>query len=216
VPNHHASQQPFAAADLQPLDKSNAQLPETKLRPLSADEFFGRTDLPRAARTLNPITAKDFDAGMKLPSDENSMHELGADDFVPGARSKPTDMHARLTAQAQKWVAQTFYGTLLKQMHDSPFKSDLFDGGRGGQAFGTLRDQQLADRMSRGAGNKLVRSIVKKIEANVAYRKQQTTAGATPADAAPRDRRDSNNQPGPGNQGRYKDVKIHVAPALRA
>ena len=30
---------------------------------------------------------------------------------------------------AQKWVGQTFFGTLLKQMHESPFKSELWSGG---------------------------------------------------------------------------------------
>jgi Rod binding domain-containing protein len=88
-----------------------------------------------------------------------------------GARPRPSQ-HDQLTKQAQIWVAQTFFGTLLKQMHDSPFKSDLFDGGRGGQAFSSLYDQRLAERMAKGAGSKLVRSIVKKSEAAAAYRRQ--------------------------------------------
>ena len=70
----------------------------------------------------------------------------------------------QLAHQAQKWVSQTFFGTLMKQMHDSPFKSNLLNGGRGGQAFQPLMDQHLAERMSRGAGQKLVRSIVKQLE----------------------------------------------------
>jgi hypothetical protein len=73
--------------------------------------------------------------------------------------------HQQLTKQAQRLVAQTFYGTLLKQMHESPFKSELFSGGRGGQAFGPIFDQHLIDRMSRGAGgDKLVRSMVRRWE----------------------------------------------------
>ena len=55
-------------------------------------------------------------------------------------------------------------------MRDSPFKSDLMDGGRGGQAFASLYDQQLAQRMGHAAGKKLVNAIVRKIEANTAYR----------------------------------------------
>jgi Rod binding domain-containing protein len=69
-----------------------------------------------------------------------------------------------LTRQVERWVSQTFFGTLLKQMRDSPFKSELFAGGRGGQAFSSMLDQQLADRMAGGAGGKLVRSIVRQIE----------------------------------------------------
>ncbi len=83
--------------------------------------------------------------------------------------------HDKLVHKTQVWVAQTFFGTLLKQMHDSPFKSDLFNGGRGGQAFGALYDQHLCERMARGVGSKLVNSIVRRIEAKAAYTKQKTT-----------------------------------------
>jgi hypothetical protein len=80
---------------------------------------------------------------------------------------KPTDpiqQHKALVKNAQKWVAQTFYGTLLKQSHESPFKDKMFSGGRGGEAFGSMLDGQLAERMARGSGNKLVNAIVGKIE----------------------------------------------------
>ena len=81
--------------------------------------------------------------------------------------------HDKLVKQAQIWVSQTFFGTLLKQMRESPFKSELFNGGRGGEAFGALYDEKLSERMSRGAGSKLVRSIVNKLEAASKYKKQQ-------------------------------------------
>jgi len=79
--------------------------------------------------------------------------------------------HQQLVKQTQKWVAQTFYGTLLKQVRQSPFRSKLFDGGRGGEAFGALYDQQIAEHMTRGTGSKLVNSIVNRIEAKRAYDK---------------------------------------------
>jgi Rod binding domain-containing protein len=73
--------------------------------------------------------------------------------------------HDQLVRNTQVWVAQTFYGQMLKQMRESPFKSDLMDGGRGGQAFQAQLDQKLAERMaSSKAGDRLVRSIVKKLE----------------------------------------------------
>jgi Rod binding domain-containing protein len=84
-----------------------------------------------------------------------------------GAKPAQTQ-HDRLVKQTQTWVAQTFFGTLMKQMRDSPFKSDLFEGGRGGQAFQSLYDQQLSERMARGAGAKLVNSIVHRMEARAA------------------------------------------------
>jgi Rod binding domain-containing protein len=79
--------------------------------------------------------------------------------------------HEKIAGQAQKWVSQTFFGTLLKQMHNSPFKSKLFEGGRGGEAFQSMLDQRLADHMARGAGHKLVDAITRKIEGRNAYAK---------------------------------------------
>ena len=98
-------------------------------------------------------------------------------DLSRAARQAPpaASQHDRLVGQAETWVAQTFFGTLLKQMQESPFKSDLFSGGRGGQAFSSLYHQQLTERMARGAGGKLVNSIVRRIEATSAYQKQQRT-----------------------------------------
>jgi Rod binding domain-containing protein len=72
---------------------------------------------------------------------------------------------AQLLTSARVLVAQTFYGQMLKQMRSSPFKSEMFDGGRGGQAFMSQLDQHLAERMSRSsAGERLARAIVRKFE----------------------------------------------------
>ena len=60
---------------------------------------------------------------------------------------------AALVKQARVWVSQTFFGTLLKQMHDSPFRSEIFSGGRGGQAFSSLFNQHLTERMAGGNDN---------------------------------------------------------------
>jgi Rod binding domain-containing protein len=76
----------------------------------------------------------------------------------------PLTQHQRLEKQAQRLVAQTFYGTMLKQMRQSPFKSELFEGGRGGQAFSELLDQHLAEKLASGTRNQLVHSIVHRFE----------------------------------------------------
>lgn len=94
----------------------------------------------------------------------------------PARTSKPSE-HERIINQAEKWVAQTFFGTLLKQMRDSPFRSKIFEGGRGGEAFGSLYDQHLADHMARGAGRKLVNAIANRIEARKAYGKSTKRPG---------------------------------------
>jgi Rod binding domain-containing protein len=83
---------------------------------------------------------------------------------ITSNRAAPTE-HDKLVRNTQKWVAQTFYGTMLKEMRKSPFRSDEFEGGRGGQAFEEMFDQRLADHMSQSAGSPLVNSIVNRIEA---------------------------------------------------
>jgi Rod binding domain-containing protein len=88
------------------------------------------------------------------------------------------EQHAALVKQTEKWVATTFYGTLLKSVRNNPFKSDLLTGGEGGKAFGSLYDQQMADHMARGTGKKLVNAIVRKIEAANAYARQKGAGDA--------------------------------------
>ena len=101
-----------------------------------------------------------------------AVRSLTAGDLIPGVRSPgaPQTRHDRLVDQTRNWVAQTFFGTLLKQMENSPFRSDLFSGGRGGQAFSSLYHQQLAQRIAHGAGTKLVNAIVRKIESRQGLR----------------------------------------------
>ena len=85
------------------------------------------------------------------------------------AGRQPHQSHDELVTQTQKWVAQTFYGTLLRQMRKSPWKDEKFSGGRGGEVFGEMLDQKLADHMSRSSGDKLVNSLVRKMEGARAY-----------------------------------------------
>ncbi len=116
---------------------------------------------------------------------------------APIAKGAFKGLDPKLVETTQKWVSQTFFGTLLKQMRDSPFRSELFDGGRGGQAFGAMHDQQLAERMGRSVGTKLVRAIVRRIEAKKAYEQA----------AMPGENRSTGFQPVPS------DVAAHSAQA---
>lgn len=101
------------------------------------------------------------------------LRPLGPSDLNPASRfiepGQAGSQHEKLAEQAQLWVAQTFVGTLLKQMEDSPFRSELFGGGRGGQMFSSLHHQQLVQRMAPRLTNKLTDSIVRRIEAKAAY-----------------------------------------------
>lgn len=131
-------------------------------------------------------------------------------------RAAPPSQHEQLEEQARKWVATTFYGTLLKQMHDDPFRSQLFDGGRGGQAFSTMLDQHLAERMTRGVGKKLVDSIVRKIEAGRAYAKQSAGAASARRSVLPTESKGSNASFGHRLPADANTRSPYGAPARRA
>ena len=137
--------------------------------------------------------------------------------------------HEQLVRSTQQWVAQTFFGTLMKQMRESPFKSDLFEGGRGGQAFASMYDQKLVEQMARGAGNKLVNSIVHAIEKNLrksgaeaAYQKQKAgRESRREVDAVSRgvgvspDVRRARRAAGDAQSNPSKHVRADVAAAFR-
>jgi hypothetical protein len=133
-----------------PLDLANGGMGKPTLKPLDLSRHpkFELNPLELGAHEKPHLVGGSLDALQKGPLKQDDARE-----------------------QAQKFVSQAFFATILKQMRESPFKSELFSGGRGGEAFGSLYDQQLADRMSRGVGNKLVDSIVRKLEAAKAYRK---------------------------------------------
>ena len=135
--------------------------------------------LANPSKSIQPLKATDFSASR---TQRMQPRALNFDDLLPVQHKATPSEHDRLVKQTEIWVSQTFFGTLLKQARESPFRSELFDGGRGGQAFGSLYDQHLADHMARGAGKKLVRSIVRKIEAKQAYAKQHREPALEPVD----------------------------------
>lgn len=77
--------------------------------------------------------------------------------------------HDALRKQAEKFVSQTFFQPMFKMMRSSPFKSEMFNGGQGGEAFQSMLDGVLAERMGRGAGHQLVDAIVEKLDPGVAH-----------------------------------------------
>jgi Rod binding domain-containing protein len=99
-------------------------------------------------------------------------HPLNTQFAREPVRVVPQTQHDKLVKQTQQWVGLTFFAPLLKQMRESPWRVDWLDGGRGGQAFSEMYDEQLSMRMARGAGTKLVNSIVNKIERKKAYEQQ--------------------------------------------
>ena len=137
--------------------QSGGELQADGKLPLYSTAFLGGNSL----FDVKPVQLNPLSTVAHPPAD---LHPLDEQDSVPGSKAQPTDPHERLVQQTEKWVAQTFYGAMLKQMRQSPFKSDLFNGGRAGDAYSSLFDQRLSERMAHGAGGKLVKSIVKGIE----------------------------------------------------
>ena len=150
---------------------------------ISGDDLAG---LRRTAPARTLITPADSEhlhrthpANTSLANSKPALRTQITDADLNGVRAKHSALseHDRLVKQTQTLVSQTFFGTLMKQMRDSPFKSEMFDGGRGGQAFGSLYDQHLTERMSRGAGAHLVNSIVRRLEARANAVRAQVTPG---------------------------------------
>ena len=101
---------------------------------------------------------------------------------------------AQVEKQVRNWVGESFYGTLLKQMRDDPFKTEMFDGGKGGEAYNQLFDQRLAQHMAGGVGSKIVRPIVKKLisdkqGAALKYQRQSKATSSQEAAHVSTDRR---------------------------
>ena len=91
-------------------------------------------------------------------------------------KKEKLDSNDELTKNAQQLVAQSFFGTLLKQAQKSPFHSDLFEGGKGGEAYQEMFNQKLAEHMAHGVGSKIVRQLVHKFHAGKAYQKHKHSA----------------------------------------
>ena len=195
---------------------------------------FDPTDRPGAIKGTPPTKL----SGLDLAGIPYKVHKPKVDKAalaptatgIPGIDAKmltgdaAAKQHEKLQAYAGQLVSQTFFGTMLKQMRDSPFKSDLFEGGRGGQAFSGLYDQRMVEQMSRGAGKKLVNAIVRKFEAKQAYSKQQIekteAADAVTAGAAANVPAMLDTRPAPvvGRADNHPTLspRNHVAPARRA
>jgi Rod binding domain-containing protein len=74
-------------------------------------------------------------------------------------RNHPLSKHEKLVQQTRKWVATSFFEPMLKQMRESPFHSNLFEGGEAGKAFESMYDERLSEKMASDATDTLVQSI---------------------------------------------------------
>ena len=155
------------AQGLSPMSADSARFAKT-LNTLQADDDASHqpvsVDAVRATSNVN-------DLGRKPNATEPIRESSARNDVIAKSPLTPA---GELTQKARELVGATFFATLLKQMHDSPFKSELFSGGRGGEAFGGMYDQVLSQRMAQRNADRIVRPIVKKFKAaaDAAYERQ--------------------------------------------
>lgn len=164
-----------ALVDARPLGAQGDQGPNSAINVAQADAFRLLNELNHVRRAPDIATVAAINA--VVSAHETDQHE-----------QSHAEHHEELTRQAQKLVSHTFFGPMLRQMRNSPFKSDLFEGGRGGQVFHSLFDQHLADRMAGSTNNKLVSAIVRRLE--------------------------QRGQPAPRPANPYENVRVHVAPGF--
>ena len=100
----------------------------------------------------------------RINSGLTSARQTNALNQIVGQKNAPISDRSTLERTASQVIAQTFYGTLLRQIQNSPFKSELFSGGRGGQAFGAMFYDHLATKMSSSIDPRLARTLVKRYE----------------------------------------------------
>ncbi len=199
------------------LDLNAARFGDAKSRsPFGGSAFTLANTIPSLRETGGDLNAAGVDShrmladlnhigiAPKLAAAVAGINRAIGDEKVAAADASGNDTRREeLTRQAQKLVSQTFFGPMLKQMRNSPFKSELFDGGRGGQMFHSMMDQHLADRMSRGSGNKLVRSIVQHLE---------KLSGQKPGAINSRNLAETTATAKPASD--FANVRIHVAPSF--
>jgi Rod binding domain-containing protein len=77
-----------------------------------------------------------------------------------GPRDAQALTEAEARTHAEQLVGFALFLPLLKQARESPFRTELFHGGQGEQAFGGQMDQILAERMSKRANLPIVDRMV--------------------------------------------------------
>ena len=129
-------------------------------RPLGSTTGLNWTD------ALNQAPATS--AGLAQPSTAPTKAFANLLDKAIEARPEPEKSPAdiakerELREKFQIIVNKFFLGTMLKQMRDSPFKSEMFGGGKGGEAFQGMMDQHLAEHAGGKVAASLVDSMVKR------------------------------------------------------
>ncbi len=96
------------------------------------------------------------------PRDTHYAQLINPRDTATDRADKPVEDEARQAARSL--VSIGLIQPLLAQIRDDPFRSDLFHGGRGEEAFGAKLDAILAERMTQASGFNIVDAVYQKIQ----------------------------------------------------
>jgi len=112
----------------------------------------------------NPIAATGLERSRTSPL-RAGRDAAGSDRFADllagaGPRDAASLSEAEARTHAEQLVGFALFLPLLKQARESPFRTELFHGGQGEQAFGGQMDQILAERMSKRANLPIVDRMV--------------------------------------------------------
>lgn len=92
-----------------------------------------------------------------------------------GSATGVDDRNQQLETAAEQLLAMAFYQPLLKQAREVPFKSDLFHGGFGEDAFGAQWDQAIAERLAKRDTSGLKQRLIEQMGGVSTVRQDQST-----------------------------------------
>jgi len=75
----------------------------------------------------------------------------------------PPKQDAELRKQIGEFIGITFYGTMMKTMHNSDVKGKYGHGGRGEEVFQSQLDFELAKRMGHSQNNSLAEALYNRL-----------------------------------------------------
>jgi Rod binding domain-containing protein len=92
-----------------------------------------------------------------------------------GSATGVDDRNQQLETAAEQLLAMAFYQPLLKQAREVPFKSELFHGGFGEDAFGAQWDQAIAERLAKRDTSGLKQRLIEQMGGVSTVRQDQST-----------------------------------------
>ena len=97
----------------------------------------------------------------------------------PVASAFSAELDAASDKQRQAWesadqlIASAFILPVLQEVRNSPFKTEMFSGGRGEEVFGQQLDVILAERITQSAGFGLSEALVRQFEGSTTTSRSQ-------------------------------------------